>query len=176
MLSQNFSTLLEVGDLKTDSVPSDSRTHEILSDLRNIISRQPVARLEIASDGFLLHPQESGFTIKVIPTSDQPILAFAGWHDELDWDVCQGYIEAALAGHLRVRIETLNCKPWKWALETVQPDGEWAELAAMSCLRLHLWKRDLRTHYFQYVPRLPDPYRSSASSVREASRNPTRLG
>lgn len=174
MLSQDFSVWLEADGLNADSAPTDSRMHEKLSDLRKIVSAHPVARLEIAADGFVLHPRtDDGFTIKVIPTSDRPIIAFAGWHDELDWDVCQDYIKGALAGNLRVRVEALKEKPCKWTLEVIQPGSEWAELASMGYIRLNFWKRDTKTYYFQY-PR--DSGHAKFKSTVQAARHSARLG
>lgn len=176
MLSQDFSMWLEAESASADSSFGDSASHEILSGLRDTLCRHPVARLELATDGFVLHPnREDGFIIKVIPTQDQPILAFAGWHDELDWDVCQAYIEAALSGNLRVRADVLNNKPWKWTLEIARPEGEWAELACVSSIRLPFWKRDIKTHYFQFN-RPADSYRANFAASVEAARYSARLG
>jgi len=90
-----------------------------------------------------------GFDIVLSLVAGGYVLSLGGWHDEFtDVEAALCYMQLALAGNLRLKIECCGRKVRSWVIERRCDDDGWREegflIAAPSW-----WPRPVTTHYFQ---------------------------
>lgn len=72
---------------------------------------------------------ETGFTISLLRSSDCWIVFFDDWHDEFpDLEMVLVLIGQALSGNVRLRVDRMGQKPWRWTVERKLADRTWVAL------------------------------------------------
>lgn len=95
-------------------------------------------------------PEE--FQIRLIGSGPRWIVCFNGWHEEFhDMDSVLALVREALGGGLRLRLERLNQKPWRWTVE-MSRSGRWIPRYSTTLVRL-TWGAKLTTEYHGFAPR-----------------------
>lgn len=123
--------------------------------LRNELAAHPTAQVTTGvTTVTVLRVSPAGPDVTVFFSEGRCTLAIGGWHDDLvSMDVVLDYVKMAVAGTLRVRIDQIRGKPWKYVLERQREDGNWSEESVMVVPRLSaLWARQPTTHYLQNAP------------------------
>ena len=60
------------------------------------------------------------------------------------------YDKLSIIGELRLKVTTLNQKPWEYGVEILLPDGTWQNVATSGYVRMSLFKRRAETRYMAY--------------------------
>lgn len=93
----------------------------------------------------------NGPDISVLVADQRCTVSIGPWFEDMpSLDMALEYVTRAVDGSLRVRIDSLGGKPWKFILER-EVAGEWVEDSAVVLSRITLWKRDVATRYLRNV-------------------------
>jgi hypothetical protein len=119
--------------------------------LRRELRDERNARVVIEDNAVtVLRVTPHGPDVTVIFSNGRCTLAIGSWHDDLvSLDTVMEYVKLAVTGGLRVRIDQLSGKPWKYALERRLDDGAWQEESVLMIPRLAFWNRRQTTTYLQ---------------------------
>lgn len=128
------------------------REHDPLGYLQAQLRRRLRANIPVSVEGDLvLIPRQSseGPDVSVLVSGHRCTVAIGPWYEDMpSLDMALEYVTRAVDGAMRVRIDTLGGKPWKYTLERLE-SGSWVEESAVVLPRLTLWKRDVTTRYMQ---------------------------
>lgn len=116
---------------------------------------RPEAQVVIEDDSVtVLRLTPDGPDVTAIISEGRCTLAIGAWHDDLySLDVTLNYMKMAVEGSLRVRVDRMNGKPWKYALERRYDDGSWKEESVLELPRFSLWgRRRISTTYLHNRP------------------------
>lgn len=102
----------------------------------------------------ILRLSPCGPDLTVLWTECGIVLSIGPWHGDVGSpEVANSYIARALTGSLRVRIDKLNGKPWKFAIELQDDRGNWQPEDEIVFFRFRFPGRNtLSTTYMQNVP------------------------
>lgn len=104
----------------------------------------------IGQELVLRAPTAGQFEIRLIHTGEQWIVCFGDWHDEFFClDDALTLIERALTGDVRLHINYLNGKTWRWKLERRSGDTSWEIISEGGFARL-AWRRDVSSAVYSY--------------------------
>jgi hypothetical protein len=122
-------------------------THQLKRELRS----RPEAQVIIENESVtVLRLTPQGPDVTAIISEGRCTLAIGAWHDDMDSiDVTLAYVRMAVEGDLRVRVDKLGGKPWKYALERRLEDGSWQEESVLELPRFPFLARQKTTHYLQ---------------------------
>lgn len=154
-----------VGFSDTDVAPSvrpqDARALEgapvqkFADALGRSLRARPEAQVIIENDSVtVLRLTPDGPDVTAIIADGRCTLAIGAWHDDLySLDVTLDYMRMAVEGSLRVRVDRMNGKPWKYALERRLDNGSWQEESVLELPRFNLWgRRRISTTYLHNRP------------------------
>lgn len=128
------------------------RERDPLGYLQAQLRRRLQANVPVTVDGDLvLIPRQSndGPDVSVLVSGHRCTVAIGPWYEDMpSLDMALEYVTRAVDGAMRVRIDTLGGKPWKYTLERLE-SGSWVEESAVVLPRVTFWKRDVTTRYLQ---------------------------
>ena len=118
-----------------------SESRQIFAQIERMLSSCPAARhvrgvrsLSVPASG------PDGFDIVLALDQSECILCLDGWSLEFNRpEQALEYVELALCGDLRLRINSLAGRPWRWTLERLALDRSWKVENVMGYLRLRFW-------------------------------------
>jgi hypothetical protein len=98
---------------------------------------------------------EAEFDIYLMRSGSVWILCFDNWHEDFqDRASAIRLIKEAMSGRIRLRIDRIGGKPFKWSVERLRSDDCWTILYVTSVWRFG-WNRKVDT-IFRRAPRLGD--------------------
>jgi hypothetical protein len=79
------------------------------------------------------------------------IIRFGGYFaDDLSETMCRKLLSMALRGRLRLRLTLMNSRPWKYAIEAIEENGEHRILDELEYVRLTFYRQSIETIYKAY--------------------------
>jgi len=114
------------------------RSNGALQRVEWLFARYPHAHIIREKDSICVPASSpSGLGIALMTDANRCTLVLGSWYDDCDCvTTALEYIENALLGRLRVRVDRIGSEPHQWAVERRMPDGSWSEEALMCTLRL----------------------------------------
>jgi hypothetical protein len=78
-----------------------------------------------------------GIDIGICLHEEACTLRLGGWYDEMpDVELALGYVERAIDGRLRLRVQCAGHRPRKWIVKCRDDDGAWVEEAFTCGVRM----------------------------------------
>jgi hypothetical protein len=90
-------------------------------------------RLSSGADHVRVHASGAeGFDAGIVLSDGACIVTLGAWHDDFDSvDMAMEYLELAVKGALRLKIERVGARPRRWTVERRQDNQTWVEAAMM---------------------------------------------
>ena len=118
-----------------------SESRQIFTQIEQMLAACPRARhvrglrsLSIPASG------PEGFDVMLALDQSECILCFDGWSLEFNRpEQALHYVELALHGEMRLKIDSIGGRPWRWTVERLGPDRAWLVENVMGFLRLRFW-------------------------------------
>lgn len=162
----------------------DSGLDRLAAKIEELVRHNPDVRLDHGDDFIRVTPlSPTGLPVTLILADGRCTVALATWHDDFECvDLALSFVELAISGDLRVKVETVGAKPHAWTVERLMRDGTWAVESSMSAVRLFTWGRRA-VHYLRndWVPApdilaFPPPIFASARMLHavQAANTPER--
>ena len=97
---------------------------------RLLLALAPHDCISLTQDCLTIRPATgTGFTISLLRGPGSWIVFFDGWHDEFpDLEMVLALIRQALSGEVRLRVDRMGQKPWRWTVERRLGDATWVAL------------------------------------------------
>jgi hypothetical protein len=141
----------QTGDPRTQALRRSDPIGYVSMRLRSTLRSYPNVHIQIEDDLVSIPRMTSdGPDVSVFVSASRCSVAIASWYEDMpSLDMAIEYATQAVKGTLRVRIDTLGGKPWKYVLERLVSDGDWQEESAVVFPRVTLWKREVTSRYLQ---------------------------
>ena len=110
---------------------------------RGLSRRYPGERFE-AGDGWIryLPSTDDGFEVRFEISEEAYLIEFDAWHDHFDdQEEALDWFVLGLCEDCRLKITGKGGRPYRWAVETLLPDGQFAEASIMGTFPLAFWRR-----------------------------------
>lgn len=132
-----------------------SSLDRLAAKIEELVRYNPDVRFDHGGDFIRVTPlSPMGLPVTLILSDGRCTVALATWHDDFECvDLALSFVELAISGDLRLKVETVGAKPNAWTVERLMPDGTWAVESSMSAVRLFSWGRRA-VHYLRndWVP------------------------
>ncbi len=110
---------------------------------RGLSRRYPAERFE-AGDGRIryLPSTDDGFEVRFEISDDDFLVEFDAWHDHFDdQEEALDWFVLGLSEDCRLKITDKGGRPYRWTVETLLPDGQFAKASIMGAFPLAFWHR-----------------------------------
>jgi hypothetical protein len=108
----------------------------------------PVGRLSIGDELLAIRARNNDeFNIAILACNGNLIVALDDWHDEFyDIEAAVAFVSQAILGNIRLRVDRIGGRPWRWTVERRSFNGLWIELYVNSIF-IFDWGRSKDTIY-----------------------------
>jgi len=105
------------------------------------------------ANGLVVQPSgPEGFGLTVIADAGRYALYFDGWAEEFGSDeIVRRLVLAALSGDVRLRVDLLGGRRWRWTLESLDANGAWQPESTLSHVTWRFWGAR-ETQYLRNAP------------------------
>ena len=121
-----------------------SENRQIFAQIEQFVAACPGAQLVRGVHTMrVLAGKPSGFQLSLALDDRHCTLTFDQWsmpfprNDQTALEL----FELALHGDVRIRVDAIGARPWRWTLERRTPDGVWQTEQSMGGLKLRFWGR-----------------------------------
>lgn len=141
------------GTVRSGTRPDTAAAHgsvdELATHVRRAVAGRPDAQVLVDTDSVtVLRLTPEGPDVTAILADGRCTLAIGSWYDDMySLDLTLAYVQMAVEGNLRVRVDRLGNKPWQYALERRAADGTWHEESVVTLPRFRLWAGEKTTTY-----------------------------